>query len=342
MDAPKEDSETNSLEDPGTSTETQDSAAMGESLDATTTSQGESPDSGDKAQASSSTSTHKQSIGNRVRNILSKVNVYLLLFILIVVIASLIVFVAANRSRKESSKGNAVVQELTPEALKQLSQSESKVGDPKQILNVESNAVFAGKVLIRDSLDVAGGIKLGGSLSVPGITVSGTSIFENIQANTLQLANNATIQGQLSVQKGLTVAGGASFNGPVSAPQLTVTSLQLNGDLQINRHLDAGGNTPGKSDGSAVGIGGTSSVSGSDTAGTVTVNTGGNPPAGCFITVNFSQRFNSTPHVVITPVGSSAAGLNYYITRSTTNFSICTTNPAPASQSFAFDYVAID
>jgi hypothetical protein len=121
-----------------------------------------------------------------------------------------------------------------------------------------------------------------------------------------------------------------------------VQSLQLSGDLQITRHIDAGGGTPGKSDGTALGNGGTSSVSGTDTAGTVTINTGGSPSTGCFATITFTNRFSGTPHVVVTPVGSAAGGLNYYINRSASNFSICATNSAPAGQTFSFDYIVID
>ncbi len=325
----------------------------GDTIDATESSgiSGESLESSDNNSSTDGTGTTsgdatilktKQTFGSRVRSIASKVNIYLLLFILIIIMTVMVAVVSMQRSRKESDNKPADSQSLTQEQLKQLSSSESKVGDPKQTLNIESNAVFTGKVLVRDSLDVAGGIKIGGSLSVPGITVSGTSVFDTVQLNNLTASGNASIQGQLTVQKGLTVAGGASFSGPLSAPQITISTLQLNGDLQLNRHIDAGGNTPGKSDGSALGIGGTASVSGTDSAGTVTINTGGNPPAGCYITVNFAQKFNGTPHVVITPVGSAASGLNYYITRTTTNFSICAMNSAPASTTFAFDYIALD
>lgn len=333
MDTPQDENEINSLEDQGTVVEPS----------ATSNNTGNDMDSrGNPSVSPSPVVTYKQPFGNRIRNILSRINIYLLLFIFIMVIAVMVLFVSVQRSRKESATDPTAVQVLTPDALKQLNESEAKVGDPKQTLNIESNAVFTGKVLIRDSLDVAGAIKVGGSLTLPGITVSGTSLFDTIQANNLSIAGNTTIQGQLNVQRGLTVAGGASFNGALSAPHLTINTLQLNGDLQINRHVDAGGNTPGKTDGSAVGVGGTASVSGTDTAGTVTVNTGGNPPAGCFITITFAQRFNGTPHIVVTPVGSGAAGLSYYITRNTANFSICTTNSAPAGTSFSFDYIAID
>ncbi|MDZ7744723.1 MAG: hypothetical protein U5K77_03115 [Candidatus Saccharibacteria bacterium] len=161
-------------------------------------------------------------------------------------------------------------------------------------------------------------------------------------ANQLSIAGNTDIQGELLVESDLSVTGSGTFGGTLSAASLNIETLQLNNDLQLNRHIDAGGATPSQTNGSALGGGGTASISGTDTAGTVNINTGNSPPAGCFITVNFSVPFNGTPHVVITPVGSSAASLNYYITKSGSSFRICTTNPPPAGANFAFDYVAID
>lgn len=329
MDTPQDENEINSLESQDTAA---GSANVPEGSSLTTP-----PDSQQPIPPAD-----KQSFGGRIRSLAGRLNVYLLLFVLIVLLALLVVFVSLQRSRKENVEQPLDTQSLTQETIDQLANSDVTVGGPKQILNVESNAVFSGKVLIRDSLDVAGTIKVGGALSLPGITVSGTSSFETIQANDLAIAGNTSIQGQLNVQGALTVASGGSFGGPLSAPQLNVDNLQLNGDLQLNRHIDAGGGTPGKGDGSALGSGGTSSVSGTDTAGTVNINTGGGPPAGCFVTINFAQAFNGTPHVVITPVGSAGAGLNYYVNRTSASFSICSTNPAPAGRSFAFDYIVID
>lgn len=276
-----------------------------------------------------------------IQGLITRINIYLLLFIFIVVLAGVVVFIGMQRSKKE---GNVTLntQELSKDELAKLSNSNAKVGDPKQTLSIESNAIFAGKVLLRDSLDVAGSLRVGGGLTLPSINVSGSSTFDQIQGNKLSIAGDGSIQGQLNVQKNLVVAGGASFGGPISAPQITISSLQLNGDLVLNRHIDAGGATPGRSNGTALGSGGTTSIGGTDTAGTLTINTGGSPGAGCFATINFVQKFGDTPHVVITPVGSAAAGLNYYVNRSNSSFSVCTTNPAPAGQSFSFDYIVID
>jgi cytoskeletal protein CcmA (bactofilin family) len=280
--------------------------------------------------------------GNPVMAIISRLNIYLLLFILIVVLAAGIVFIGMQRAKKEAATPTINTTPLTKEDLAKIQGTSASVGDPKQTLAIESNAIFSGQVLVRGGLEVAGQLKLGNALNLPGITVAGTSTFDQFTANSLNVSGDSVMQGSLNVQRTLTVGGGASFGGPVSVPQITIGSLQLNGDLTFSRHIDAGGATPGVSSGTAVGSGGTVSISGTDTAGTVNINTGGSPPAGCFATISFNQRFNATPHVVVTPVGSAGGGVNFYVNRSTTNFSICTVTGAPAGSNFAFDYIVIE
>lgn len=296
----------------------------------------------DSQQPTKSPQKEKVGVGRRIVDAIMHVNIYLLIFILIVVLSGGIVIVAYQRNRKAAAPTTITTTTLSQDTLNQLKGSDATVGDPKQTLTIESNAIFSGQVLVRSSLEVAGSLKVGGSLSIPNLSVTGQATFDQLQANSLAITGNAAIQGQLSVQKGITTSGGGTFGGAISTPQLTTQSLQLSSDLIISKHIYPSGVMPGKSDGSALGNGGTSSVSGTDTAGTVTINTGGSPAVGCFVTVNFSSNFGGTPHIVITPVGSAAAGLNYYITRTSRNFSICTTNSAPAGQTFSFDYIAFD
>lgn len=286
-------------------------------------------------------STKKEKV-SVVQRIQKHVNVYLLLFIFLLVVAGAIILVTFLASKKQQSN-TIQTQSLSDDTLKQLATTDVTVGEPKQILSVQSNAVFAGKVLIRDSLEVAGPIQVGGSLSVSGITVSGNSIFEQLQVNkSLSVQGDASVQGKLSVQNSLSVAGGATFGGSISAPAISVNSLQLNGNLTLTRHFAVGGATPSRSAGSALGGGGTVAVSGSDIAGSININTGSGPGAGCFVTVNFVTRYNSTPYVVVTPIGSGAAGLNFYVNRNTSSFSVCTTNNPPATSSFGFDYFIVE
>jgi cytoskeletal protein CcmA (bactofilin family) len=285
----------------------------------------------------------KKSFWQAVVHRLSFMNIYLVLFIFIVIIAGMITFIGIRNNSNVDEEGKIDAQDLSSQALGDISSNNTQIGDPKQTLTVASNSVFNGKVLFRDSIDVAGTIKVGGSLSLPGITVSGNSSFESVTiSNSLAIAGDANVSGSLVVQKSLTVSGGASFGGAISASQLNIDRLTLNQDILLNRHIKTGGGVPGVSTGGAAGGGGTSSISGSDTAGTITINVGGSPGAGTLATVSFVNSFEGEPHVVITPVGAAAGAINWFITRSTTGFTINTTNPPAGSSSFSFDYIVMN
>lgn len=275
------------------------------------------------------------------KSLISRLNIYFLLFLLVIVIALIVFFISFQQSKKDSSSNDISSQTLTADTINQLKGNDVKIGDPKQVLNVQSNAVFAGRILVQGGTDIAGTLKVGGTTSLNSLTVSGTTTLQEAQIGKLAASGDASVQGQLTVQKTVNVSGGGSFGGPVTAPQVTVNALTINGDLQFNRHIDAGGVTPTRSNGTALGGGGTASNSGTDTAGTVAINTGSSPPAGCFVTINFAQHFNATPHVVISPSSSDAGDLSYYVNRTASSFSICANNPA-SGKAYSFDYIVID
>ncbi|HSX36835.1 MAG TPA: hypothetical protein VLG13_01810 [Patescibacteria group bacterium] len=325
--------ELESLEGPATAVE-QPSTPV---IDTPTNSPGQPPSAA--APPPDSKPPRLEKLRNRARGL----NIYLLVFILLLVVSGIISYVAYNASKRNNGATVINSQTLDQKTLQQLANADATIGTSNQVLNVQSNTVFGGKVLVRDSLEVAGGLQLGGSLSLGGITVSGSSTFGQVQVNNnLAVAGDTALQGQLTVQKNLNVNGSGTFGGALSASQLTVSALQLNGDLTLTHHITAGGATPSRTSGPALGSGGTASLSGSDTSGSININTGGSPGAGCFITVNFAAKFNATPHVIVSPVGSGAAGLSYYINRSTSNFSICTTSAPPSNAGFGFDYLVLD
>ena len=278
------------------------------------------------------------------KRIWQKFNIYLLLFLLLVLVAVAVSVGFYLKNQKETVNSKDVInsQDLTEQSLKQLANTSVNVGNSKQVLNIQSNTIFSGSVLVRSDLEIAGTIKVGGDLQLPGITVSGTSKFSQLQADNVQINSSATVQGVFLAKKGINVTGNSTFAGTLTATQVATNSLQLNGELILTHHVTAGGPTPALSRGGALGSGGTASVSGSDTSGSITINTGGGPGAGCFATVTFAQKFNGTPHVTVTPIGSGAASIDYYVNRSTSEFSICTASPAPSGQTFGFDYIILD
>lgn len=278
-----------------------------------------------------------------IKKIFGFLNVYLLIFLLLVVIAGIVFVVSYINSQKEPETPTSALQNLTQEQLAQIANGDASVGDPRYVLNIQSDAVFAGNALVKGNLNVAGTLQLGQGLNIPSLTVSGASNLAQVQANTLQVATTSVFQGAVTMQGDLT-ARSANFGGTLSAPTINTANLTLagNGNLTLNNHINANGPTPGRTQGNAVGSGGSTSISGSDIAGTLNVNTGGGTVPGCFATINFVQRFNGTPHVLVTPVGSAGGLVNFYVDRSATSFSICASTPAPTGASFAFDYFVIN
>lgn len=275
-----------------------------------------------------------------IKKFFRKVNLYFLLFVLVVVIAGIVVAVNYLNSQKPQELPGIASQTLSQDELKQLANNDATVGNTSQTLTIQGNAVIAGQTLLRGNLNVAGNIQAGGSITAPNLTISGTSNLGTAQINSLQVAQNVAIQGATTLRD-LTVAGTTSLGGAVTASQITVSRLILSGNavLQIPNHLAFTGSTPNRTVNNGVlGNGGSSSVGGSDTSGSVTINTGNNPTPGCFTRINFVQAFTATPRVIISPIGPGAGQIQYYVDRNATGFSICSANAAPANQTFAFDY----
>lgn len=276
--------------------------------------------------------------GSKVKGLLAHLNIYLLGFIFVLVLAGAgggIYYVNGNQTTQVTQKS----EKLTTETLSELSGSGVTVGDSQQVLTIQSSTIFDGPVLLKKDVQIAGRLIVGGKLSLSGINVSGQSSMQDLNVtNNLSVTGDVAVKGKITVQKSLNVNGAANFKGALNVQQIAASSLLLSGPLNVAHHIIAAGGLPSRSSGTAIGGGGTTSLSGSDSGGSITINTGSNPPAGCFVTVNFTNPYQSTPHVVVTPIGSAAAELKYYVTRNTGSFSVCSANAAPAHASFGFDY----
>lgn len=275
-----------------------------------------------------------------IKQFFRKVNLYFLVFLLLIVTAGAITIVNYLNSQKITPEPSLATQELDSNALKQLANSDATVGNTSQTLTIQGNAIIAGQTLMRGDLNVAGNLKTGGSIQGPSLTISGTSNLGTAQINSLQVATNTAIQGSTTLRD-LSVAGTSTFSGAITASQLTVSSLTLSGNamLHIPNHISFVGPAPSRTiNTGALGGGGSASIDGSDAAGTVNINTGNGPTAGCFVRINFHQTYASEPHVIVSPVGPSAGQTQYYVDRSKDGFSICAASPAPGNQAFAFDY----
>lgn len=298
-------------------------------------------DTGVVVQGSAQPETTEQK-PNLFKRFVGKINIYFILLAVILLILSGLTYYAIVQNHKADKQSTFGANQLSADDLAKIAGTDSSVGDAKQVLTVESNAVFTGGMLVKGNVDIVGGIKVGSNLSLPGLTVGGVTTVESLAAKSLTVSGDSAIQGKLTIQNGLNVTGGASFSGTVSAPQVTTDKLQLSGDLQLSRHVSTNGGVPNRSNGSALGGGGSASVSGNDISGSITISTGNAAPAGCFINITFSAAYGSVPKVVLSPTSTSAANINYYATRTSTGFSVCSaSDPADNTPGMTFDYIVI-
>jgi len=275
-----------------------------------------------------------------LKRFFKKVNIYFLFFVLVLVVVGAIAIVNYLNSQKAAPAPDTATQSLSQDALKQLANTDATVGDTSQTLTIKGNAIITGQTLMRGNLNVAGNFQAAGTIQGPSLTISGTSNLGTAQINSLQVAADTAIQGTTTLRD-VNVAGTSSFSGAMTASQITVTTLILSGNaiLQIPNHISFTGPSPSRTiNASVLGSGGTASVNGSDTSGTINISTGSNTVAGCFAHLTFQQTFNNQPRVIVSPVGAAAGLTQYYVDRSPTGFSICTNNAAPTNQTFAFDY----
>lgn len=295
-----------------------------------------------------------------IKKLLGKVNIYMLLFILVIIIAASAYAVMYFMNKRETEVRLETTR-ITEETLEQLKTSDAVIGDPLQILTIESNAIITGKVVMRDTLDVAGALSIGGPLSIPSIRATGSGAFSSIETNDLQAAGNAAVGGILdvvgtvSMGENLTVAGDINAGGRLDiGGQATIGgNLNVNGtisaqginfnEISINR-INISGSNPGISVGGAAGGGATASVNGTDTAATVTINTGGGTGTGVLATIFFTGAYDSNnPHPVLTPNGPGCSNIGYYVTNiSATQFAIATSTAPPAGTSCRFNYIVIN
>ena len=105
---------------------------------------------------------------------------------------------------------------------------------------------------------MAGNLVLGGLLNVPSINVAGNAGVGQLNVSrNMAVTGDTAIQGQVTISKTLQVGGSGTFTGPF-LPRKSPLVFTVGGDLVISHHITAlaGGGTPGRSVGTALGSGG--------------------------------------------------------------------------------------
>lgn len=249
---------------------------------------------------------------------------------------------------------------LSSESLDKLGVSKNPVGTRGAQLVIGPDTRFNGKVTIGSDLTIAGKLSLNnkfiaqdaslakleaGNVTVQqlGVNGDGTVTNMNVRQNlavggATRLQGPVTMSQLLTVNNSINVAGNLAIGGILSARSFQASTLTSDTTLTIGGHIISRGAPPSVSPGGALGAGGTISLSGSDSAGTVAANVGVGASAGIVANISFRQAYASTPRVIVTAVGSGPR--NVYVNRSATGFSIGVGDAMPPG-GWAFDYFVI-
>jgi hypothetical protein len=233
------------------------------------------------------------------------------------------------------------VENLTPSEISKLSQVGSQLGSSNQVLTIAANTVFQDKVAIGSDLTLGGTLNANGPVSISSLSIAGQTNLAN-----LAVGKNLQVTGLTNAQNGLTVTGlttvngnlsvsGAAAVGSLTTNTISAKSISISGPFTIS-HIISTGAPVSSSNGAALGSGGTTSVSGNDTAGTVNMNIGSGAGTGTLVTVSFRSAYGANVHVLLTPVSPGAATAQVYVTRTPTGFSV--NAAATPSGSLSFDY----
>jgi hypothetical protein len=258
--------------------------------------------------------------------------------------AGIVVFLIRGQNNGSQVKQDEVT--ISSAELAKLGVNRDPVGNRGTELVVGPDSRFNGKVTVGGDATIAGQLTLNSTftaatanltkLQAGDAAVSQLNINGDGTASTLNLRKDLNVVGQTKLQGATTVGGNLTVGGTLFANSFTSNFLTSGSTLTIGGHLIIRGVPPTVSPGPAVGSGGTVSISGNDTSGTVAANVAVGAPAGMLASVTFHAPYDSTPHVIISPVNKSPG--DFYITRSTTGFTINIVS-GTSSAGYAFDYI---
>lgn len=244
--------------------------------------------------------------------------------LVIMLLASLIAlgyFIAKQKPTKEVPPANVTIntQSLDNGTLNQLTSGLD--GETKQQLTISADTIFKNSVVIQDSAEVAKKLLVRGNVDVSGTT---------------SLRSSLSVNGPTTIGGSLTV-GGLITAGSLNVGSITISSINISGNLSFNGHFVPGGSTPSVRTSTAAG-GGNVNIEGNDTSGTITIRTGSNPTAGELAVVTFRSAYSTTPRLQLTPLNNGSSSINYYGTKSSSFFTINSSNTPAANTTYIFDY----
>jgi hypothetical protein len=190
----------------------------------------------------------------------------------------------------------------------------------------------AGNTTVVGTLAVQGAASFGSDLNV-----NGNALFKGASFAIVPTSDSATVMAfQIFKADGTTNV----LKVDTSTSTLTVVNAVATGNLTVNGHIITGGSVPSKAEGAGIGTGGTCSVSGTDSAGTITINTGSGAWAtGDQCVITFSSAYSPTaPRSVIAATSNNYNAVQPYVTSTTTTMTINFAVAAGAAGTYTFNY----
>lgn len=177
---------------------------------------------------------------------------------------------------------------------------------------------------------------------------AGAKLLSMTASGALTLQNSINTTSAFVVQN---ADGDELLRADTAGMKLTVRELEVSydlsvgGDLTVGGHVITAGSTPSIAAQAAACTSPTVSISGTDTAGSVTITTGtGCAAPGDLVTTTFASAFAVAPRVVLTPANGNSAALNAYIddaSLTTGSFRIGVVNVPSDATMYKWNYYAL-
>lgn len=271
-------------------------------------------------------------------------------------VAGIMFLMKAQDDAENQARAEEVV--LSPATLDTLGVSRNPVDNLGMELVVGPNSRFNGDVTVGGDVSISGELRLNntflannarfanlqaGNTSLGQLNVNGDGTVTNLNvrqqlvvAGQTRLQAPVTMDQMLTVNNNVNIAGSLAVGGTLSAGTFQTNSLVVGSTITLGGHIITRGAAPGVSKGGALAGVDTVSISGSDAAGTVAVNTGGTR-SGIVANVSFRNAYGTTPRVVVTAIGGGVSDL--YINRNSGGFSIGVSSIGGGGH--AFDYIVM-
>jgi hypothetical protein len=265
------------------------------------------------------------------------------------------------KGQEAAKKPDAGAVTISSDTLNKLGVSKDNAATDGVTLKINPATNFGSNVTIAQNLAVGGQLNLNGRFTAPDaafaklqggdtqldkLNVNGDATISTLNLRKdLNVAGITTLQGQVKVSQlmtinnNLNVSGTLSVGGAISVRTLQVSNLQTTGNLTFGGHIITSGSQPNITAGNALGSGGTVSVSGNDTSGSVGAGVGVGSIAGTIATITFRTGFSKIPNIIVSVNGHSVPGM--YIVKSASGFSIITPN-ALSPGAYGFDFITVD